>query len=311
MDLSIIIVNWNSASYLSSCLESVEAQLSGLLYEAIIVDNGSREEEIKLLKTELEPRFSWAKFIYSGLNQGFAKANNQGFQHVRGEYVLLLNPDTRLTDMNIAGLTSACSQKEVGMVACKILNEDLTTQISCFYFPMLWRVFLTALLVHKVLPRLASKLVYTAPDLENITSADWVLGAFMLLRREVYAQVGGLDETIFMYGEDMDLCYRIRQHGYDIVYLPVFPVIHYGGGSGSQVWSRAHRESLIYLANFHFYRKHLGALRLVLVRCIYAGGASLKILLYAMGSLRPGKRRRSLNELKTQWTVLLTQLRGK
>jgi N-acetylglucosaminyl-diphospho-decaprenol L-rhamnosyltransferase len=309
VDLSVIIVNWNSAELLADCLSSLEEWVTGITYEAFVVDNASDDADIRLCKEELEAKFAWVKFIYSKENLGFARANNLPLGMCSGDTVLLLNPDTCFVQTGLSQLLNTTNQTGVGMVGCKLLNANLTTQLSCFQFPLLSNVLATNLFLHKVLPgSLRRNVVYTPCDLEWRQRPDWVLGAFMLLPRKVLEQVGGFDESIFMYGEDMDLCFRVRQLGLEIVFIPEYALIHYGGCSGRKAWSNAEREVMIYKAIFFFYQKHLGKVQLVLAKGIYAIGALLKIAAYGLSCIIPGRSRRGLNEINTQWAVLLTQL---
>jgi GT2 family glycosyltransferase len=308
VDLSIIIVNWNSAELLHNCLVSIKKWVTGISFEVVVIDNCSEQDDITLCKQEIEPRFPWVKFIYNKHNLGFAKANNQALAMSQGDTILLLNPDTCFIQIGLTELLQSVQHAGVGMVSCKLLNEDLTTQLSCFKFPVLSNVVATSLFLHKFLPRrFRAQLVYTPSDLEQPLSPDWVLGAFMLLPKKVVQQLGGFDESIFMYGEDMDLCFRVRQLGLDIVYKPNYALIHYGGHSGRKAWSNAKREVMIYKAIFHFYKKHFGKVQLALARGIYALRAVLRIVAYGLSCLLPGRAKSGLNEIKTQWAVLLTQ----
>ncbi len=309
MELSIVIVNWNSAQLLQNCLESVERWVKGISYEGIVVDNNSAPADTLLLRQELEPRFHWTKFIYNKVNTGFARANNQAVKLAQGKYILILNPDTCFVDGYITTLLQVLQQENAGMVSCKLLDADNSVQPSCFYFPTPLRVLATSLMLHKLMPgRLSRYVSFSKRDHGMRLKPDWVLGAFMLAPRQVLEDIGGFDEGIFMYGEDMDLCYRIRRLGLEIVYLPDSAVIHYGGCSGKQAWSDAKREALVCKANFYFYRKFFGQGSLLLVRIFYSIGAALKLLGYGFTSLLPGRLRRGINDMKTQWVVLLTQL---
>ena len=308
MDISVIIVNWNSAKLLEQCLFSIALYLDELNYEIIVVDNLSEVKEINYLKKVVQPKFPQARFIYNQQNAGFAKGNNLALKMAKGSYVLLLNPDTLFIDKGFGDLIKLLQNKKIGLVGCKLLNADRTTQISCFRFPRLWRVMAMSFLIHKFLPTSWRRnFVYSPKDLESQQTPDWILGAFMLMPREVIESIGGLDEEIFMYGEDMDLCYRVRALGLDIVYYPEFQIIHYGDASGSQAWSNAKREVMVYKAIFYFYRKHFGRGRLLLARGFYALSALIKLAAYTFSLLKPGPAEKAFHEMRTQWQVLLTQ----
>lgn len=308
--LSIIIVNWNSAKLLDSCLRSIELSIKNASYEAIVIDNASRRDDVLLLKNELEKKYAWARFLYSSKNAGYAAANNIALKHARGEYVLLLNPDTRFVEDGLEKLLSIAESPRVGAVGCKLLNEDGTTQLSIFRFPTLGRIAVTSLLLHRLLPpKLRKRFAYAAADCEAGQTPDWILGAFMIVSRDLMERLGGFDESIFMYGEDLDLCYRIRKQGLEIVHVPDFSVVHYGGSSGRQAWTSAQREARIYDAIFYFQRKHFGRLRLLAAKSLCALGALLRIAIYALWAASPRARGRCFNEIRTQEAVLLRCLR--
>jgi len=308
VDLSIIIVNWNSSELLGNCLSSLEQWATGITYEAIVVDNSSTAQEVLSLK-KIERAFPWARFIYSAENAGFSRANNLAAKMAQGEYLLLLNPDTCLIAAGLGNLLTSFEHGDVGLVQCRLLNPDQTLQKSLFGFPSLGQVFVTALLLHKFLPgKWTRRYYFSEQDHESPQSPDWVLGAFMLLPKAVMQRVGGFDESIFMYGEDLDICYRIRQLGLRVLYRPDFSIVHYGDQSGSQVWSSPKKVSMTYRALLYFQRKHYGLLPQLGARVIYAAGALLRLAGYALGSLRPGKLRQGLGGVKVQWWAFLTQL---
>jgi GT2 family glycosyltransferase len=309
VDLSIIVVNWNSATLLEECLNSIARWLTGVSYEAIVVDNNSSRQDVEILKSELETKFTWARFIYNSKNIGFAKANNLALQYAKGKYILLLNPDTCFINERFINLLSFLEQPRIGMVGCKLLNSDRSIQLSCFYFPTPRRALATSLLLHKLMPlKLRRRLAYSAADHNRKQSPDWVMGAFMLLPRRVMEQIGGFDEEIFMYGEDMDLCYKVRSLGLDIIYSPEFELIHYGGCSGRQAWSDAKKEIMVYQAIFYFYRKHLGKGNLQFVRACYIIGTLLRLTLHGLSCLQPGGLKKGVHEMRTQYAVLLALL---
>lgn len=308
MDLSIVIVNWNSGRLLGECLRSIEQCVTGLTYEAIVVDNASDPSDVDLLR-DLERAIPWSRFTFSEENLGYARANNLALARATGDHVLLLNPDTTLIMGGLDRLLTIADGQDVGMVACRLLNPDGTSQESLYYFPTLRRAVITALLLHKVMPRrLAHRFQFSSLDYESSQSPDWVAGAFMLLPASVAERAGGFDESIFMYGEDLEFCYRVRNLGLRIAYTPDFSIVHHGGHSGSQAFSDADRERRVYRAIFYFYEKHLGRGRLAVARAAFAAGALLRMAGYALGSLVPGRRSRAVAALRTQWSVFLTQL---
>ena len=309
-DISIIIVNWNSAKLLDACLSSIEGSLKRIDYETIVIDNASNDDDILFLKGALEKKHRRTRFIYNPTNAGNAAANNIGLRKARGKYALFLNPDTRFVENGLEKALSIAESPRVGAVGCKLLNEDGTTQLSIFRFPTLGRIAVTSLLLHKLLPpKLRKRFAFAAEDCEASQSPDWILGAFMIVPRDLMERLGGFDESIFMYGEDVDLCYRIKEQGLEIVHVPDFSVVHYGGSSGRQAWTSAQREARIYDAIFYFQRKHFGRFSLLAVKSLCALGSLLRIAIYALWAASPRARSRCLNEIRTQKAVLVRCLR--
>ncbi len=230
LDLSIIIVNWNTRQITADCLRSIQETAGSLQYEVILVDNASTDGSQAMIREQ----FSWVKLIENQDNPGFAGANNQGMAVAQGRYLLLLNSDTLVKP---GALQSAIefmdAHPEAGLCGVRLLNPDGSFQASYANFPSLAAEFLTATGLGKrfVSPYYPSP----RPQLnEQAREIDWVAGAFMLLRHEVYVHVGGMDTTYWMYSEETDWCYRIQQYGYKLFYLPDVAVIHIGGASTRQ-----------------------------------------------------------------------------
>ncbi len=308
MDLSVIIVNWNSAGLLMNCLASVEKRFNGFSYEVFIVDNCSKEADIEILKTQIQSRFPWVKIFYNSTNIGFGRANNQVLHLCTGKYTLFLNPDTRFISPGMNRLLTVCAQDSIGLVSCKLLKDDYTEQLSCFHFPYFWRIVANSLLLSKIWP--TNKLFsYGIADQAKLLHPDWVLGAFMLLPTVVIKRVGGFDPTIFMFGEDMELCYQVRKLGLEVCYVADFAVVHYGGCSWRQAWSDAIKEAKVYKAILYFYHKHRGKGLVSVIRTVFILGALLRIIIYAFASVIPSGLKKSLSKIKSQWLILITQFR--
>jgi len=230
MDVSIIIVNWNSAEDVRKCLQSFRAHSSGLAYEVIVVDSGSFDGCDRMLARE----FPEALYIQSEKNIGFAKANNLGARQARGEALWFLNPDTELLeDSGPALLVRLNSLPQAGAVGCRLLNSDRTLQTSCVQsFPTVLNQVLDSEFLRARFPR--SPLWGTAaflaqPPRPEVVEA--ICGASILMKRSVFREINGFAEDYFMYGEDIDLCYKVRQAGYRVYYVPETALIHHGGSS--------------------------------------------------------------------------------
>lgn len=281
-DLSIIIVSYNTLDLTMKCLESVFKYTKGVEFEVIVVDNASTDKSPTEIKKKYRQK---VQVIKNKENVGFGAANNQGMAFAQGRYFCLLNSDTVLIgnvfehmiewfDQNtfvplrssikigehIFSLSSIPSgtlkRLPIGLIGCKLLNPDRTEQYSLGHFPTLQHVIRT-IFFDRIPHRMPQKIMET----------DYVMGAFMLLKREVYERAGGFDEQIFMYVEETEWCFRIRQQGFSIVFWPDSSVIHYGGQSA--VRGRRDQILQIFRGYIYFYKKHfrrdqLSVLKLVL-----------------------------------------------
>ncbi len=259
MKLSIVIVNWNTKGLLKNCLNSIRNNLLGKLeFEIIVVDNASKDDSVEMLKN----RFQHVKLIQNDKNLGFAKANNQGIKQAKGEYILLLNPDTVMVNDSILKMIDFMAMnRKVGLASCKLLNEDLTVQKSCWLFPYLWWKFLGAFGLNKVLSKVFNnKFNFNFESSAEARKIDWVKGAFMLLRGEAIRDIGGLDESSFMYGEDLDLCFHLNRIGWEIYYYPKAKIIHLDNKSGDVAWGNQ-RIFKVEEATYLFYKKNYTKLR--------------------------------------------------
>ncbi len=277
MDLSIIIVNWNGGSYLLGCLESLYAR--GLVgeTEVLVVDNGSEDGSPELVQS----CFPQVTLVPTGANLGFSRAANLGWRHARGEYVLFLNPDSLVLEGTVEqALSYLGRQPEVGVIGVKLLNPDGSLQVSCWNFLSLTTLMLDNLLRLPLVPRsLAGRYLYRFWDHGETREVDWIFGAFLLFRCHVLEEVGGFDEDYFMYSEDMDLCYRVQQQGYRVVYYPVAAIIHYGNHSGEKKWAEG-REAEVVRAELTFLRKHCGYLSWLLFRMLAGGTFLVKMIFF-------------------------------
>ena len=222
MKLSIVILNYNVRYFLELCLKSVEAAISNIDAEIIVVDNNSEDDSCAMVK-ELFPN---VKLIENNENLGFSKGNNIGVQHAVGEYLCVLNPDTVVAEDTFLKILEFVENREkVGIVGCKLINGvGLFLPESKRKIPYVKSAF------KKILGNTND---YYAGDLnENeIGKVDVLVGAFMFLKREVYNEVNGFDEDYFMYGEDIDFSYRVLKAGYDNYYFGTTTVIHFKGES--------------------------------------------------------------------------------
>lgn len=285
-DVSIIIVNYKTPELTLQTIYSVFSSTTSLTYEVILVDNNSQDGLVEKLKNE----YSFILLIENKQNVGFSKANNQGIQLASGRYVLLLNSDTVVRpDTLDVMVTFMDNQPNVGASGCKVVLPNGELDKACRRgFPTPSASFYYAFGFSKLFPNVPRfnqyQLGYLNPD--ESYPVDCLVGAFMMVRQEVIDQVGGLDEKFFMYGEDIDWCYRIKQAGWEIYYYPKTSIIHYKGAS-----SRRKPFKIVY--EFHramwlFHRKHYQKKYLRLVNGLVYLGIGIK---FVMALIKNGMKR--------------------
>ncbi len=237
IELSIIIVNWNSKDYLQNCIASIQENTSGIKYEIIVVDSASFDGCGDML-LNLYPQ---VHFIQSEHNVGFARANNLGVQHAHGSIILFLNPDTEVRNHAIEHLFLHFRELPLaGVVGCRLLNSDASLQTSCVQpLPTILNQVLDAEAFQRWFPSIS--LWMSATMFEGIISpvqVEAVSGACMMIRREVFDLVQGFSIDYFMYAEDLDLCYKTRKAGFMNYYVVEAEIVHHGGGSTQHRRSR-------------------------------------------------------------------------
>ncbi|MDH5405201.1 MAG: glycosyltransferase family 2 protein [Candidatus Aminicenantes bacterium] len=259
--LSIIIVNYNSSDFLKKCLASLYQSNPTTPFEVLVVDNSSSDNSVEMVRRD----FPQITLIENKENIGFAPANNQALQRCRGEFVLFLNPDTMLLSGSVDALVETMQKgNKVGILGCRLLNEDGTLQLSWGRMVNLanefWQRFISRR--YEKGNRLITR--HLQRKSRQLHHPHWVTGACMLARREALEEVGDFDQNFFMFLEDVDLCHRIRKKGWEILYTPSAEVIHLRGKSmetNRAAALKAYRKSQL-----HFYRKHYGRVRWTMLR---------------------------------------------
>ena len=257
MKLSIIIVNWNTGDLLDECLQSVSDNLSvwpAQDSETVVVDNASEDNSIALARS----KHTWVHFVENRENVGFARANNRALAMCSGQYLVLLNPDTKVLPHALDTLISFMdAHPEVGACGPLLLNADCTLQPSVH--PMLTpgREFWRLIFLDRVWPRAHYPLERWGQD--KVRSVEVIKGACLLLRREALEQVGYLDDRYFIYTEEMDLCYRLLKANWQLAWVPKARVIHYGEVSSRQMAEKMYVQ--LYRSKVQFHRKFGGTWR--------------------------------------------------
>lgn len=300
--LSIISVNWNSLTSLLDCIASIYEHAPDKPFEIVVVDNGSPEGGLELL----EHRFPLVKLVKSDRNLGFASANNLGIQHSSGEYILLLNPDTKIVGSAIAILLeSIAALPDAGIVGGTLLNGDLSVSTTSIQkFPTILNQFLTAEWLRVRYPALP--LWNIAPLYSRSTGplkVDVIPGACMMVRRSVLDQAGLLTEDYFMYAEDIDLNYKIRKLGYASYYVAEAQIIHYGGRSSSRQQVSQWSTLMTCRAMLHYFRTNRGRFYASAYRASMGWAALIRLALLAV--MLPFGNRQGIGYSAGKWSTIL------
>lgn len=261
MDLSIIIVNYNVKEFLQNLLHSISKSTDKISREIIIIDNASNDGSVEFISE----KFPEVNLFANKKNLGFSKANNIGINQAKGKYILLINPDTLVSEDTFEKMIDFFDKNpQIGLAGCKILNPDGTLQLACRRsFPGPWASFCKVTGLSNLFPqsRLFAKYNLTYLDPDQTYEVDAISGSFMMFRREVFEKIGGLDEKFFMYGEDLDFCYRAQKSGFKVYYVHSAQIIHYKGESTKR--SGLDETKIFYNAMHLFVKKHLSGSFLV------------------------------------------------
>ncbi len=301
LDLGIVIVNYNTRDDLARCLDSIAASNGRYAYAVVVVDNGSQDGSAELVRSG----YPWARLIVSERNGGYAYANNLGLRLLGygtgngttelPRYALLLNPDTILPpDALDAMLAYLDAHPEAGVAGPRLVRRDGSLDRACrrgFPTPSVSFYHITGL--SKLFPHSPRFGRYNMTYLDEHveTEVDAVVGAFMLMRSEALEQAGLLDESFFMYGEDLDLCYRIKQRGWQVRYVPQVTVLHVKGASSRKNSLQA--TMAFYDAMKIFHDKHYRSGSFFMVNwAVDLGVALLRAKALLANRLRPPERQR-------------------
>lgn len=254
--VSVVIVNYNSGELLFRCIESIFKHEKNETFEVIVVDNASSDISVERARST----YPQCRFIENKVNKGFAAATNLGIRSAIAPYILLLNPDTVVMPQSLSRLSKRMeNMPAAGIIGPRILNPDGSLQLSCRRFPS----FNTALfnrysLLTRLFPKNKYSRLYLMTDSmhDRLQAVDWLSGACMMIRAEVFKNTGLFDERFFMYCEDVDFCYQAKEHGWEVYYDPEAEIIHYiGRGKNGVSWNSVfwHHQSM-----YRFYKKHHG-----------------------------------------------------
>ncbi len=277
IDLSVVIVNYNTKNLTIDCLESIFNHTHKINFEIILIDNNSTDNSVENIKR----KFQRVRIIQNSRNVGYAKANNQGIKAAKGKSILLLNSDTKIIfDKTLEKAINYL--KKADILTINIQSPNGRNQQAAGFGPTLlnlffWAFFLDDLPIIRdiVKPYQISNLSF----FNNNHQVDWVIGAFFLAKRDVFEKVGLLDEKIFMYGEEMEFCRRVREKGYKIGYFSTPSIVHYGMGSAESSDSAIIGE---YRALKYFFQKHEVKWKNYILNAIIRISIILRIIIFSL-----------------------------
>lgn len=302
---STIIVNWNTRDLLLQCVGSLLRHGQPGANQIIVVDNASSDDSVAALRAK-HPE---VEVIASQENLGFAKGNNLGLTHARGEYVCLVNSDIEVFD-DVLGAMAAYMEThpEIGVLAPRLLNRDRTIQQGCWHYPTLLRTIAFSLGLNRFFPRI--KALSIKPDLTGSEphEVDTACGAFWMIRRRALDKIGGLDEAFWFYSEDVDYCRRFRDEGWQVVYYPAAEVVHYGGQSSG----KAPVKYAIQMtrAKLQLWRKYSSPIGYALLWSAKACHHLIRTLGFGLKSLLPNASDNDRHQRHCHWECLKWMLTG-
>lgn len=301
MDLSIVIVNWRTRDFLAECLNSVFSSNLDRNVEVLVVDNCSNDGSAELINEQ----FPDVRLIVNSTNVGFARANNQAIIKTSGKNILLLNPDTILKNDAINLMVDYLAlDPGAGVVGPRLLNPDGTLQVSAFPEPTLprefWRMFHLDEVHHY------AEYPMNEWSIEAAKEVDVLMGACFLVRRKVLDQVGLLDGDFFVYSEEVDLCTRIREFGWRLIWLPTAEVIHFGGQSTQQVSQEMFLQ--LYQGKVQYFRKHHSTPEVWLYKFVLLLATLARLMLTPFAYLESYSKNSELLELLKNYRQLLQVL---
>lgn len=279
IDVSVCLVTWNNEIAIQNCLDSLLKYTIDVTYEVILVDNNSSDRTVEIVSK----KYPFVRMYPQNRNLGFASANNIALRYASGRYVLFLNPDTELhSDVLAYFMDIMDNNPTIGIIGCRLVSKDGSIQLTCASaFPTAWNTLCEGLFLHRIARRLTWLSFFSSRSLDHwdhltLREVETISGAFMFCRKSLLDKVGGFDSGYFMYGDDLDLCARIRAAGFKVLYDPAHIVTHYGGVSSlhqpsefSRIWQ--------FRSNYKFITKHSGVLEAKLYRLAVLAVSSFRI----------------------------------
>lgn len=281
MDISIIIVNYNTCEITLQCLRSIVKFTKGVDYEIILVDNASQDDSV----SRIEREFPNVLLIESKENLGFGRANNLGEKQAHGKYLFLLNGDTILIENAILSMFNYMeTHSEIASCGANLIDKNLQPNGSYGLFPSLKNELFGALMLHKVFKKYYLNHIATIKSVNygDINNIDYITGADVFIRKNIFEELGGFDPNFFMYCEETDLYYRMRQKGYKSSLLPDVKIIHLQGASSKKGKKKFNYKTFCIGQQSHayFYRKNYGKAKMRIMKIIVVFGIILHFFSY-------------------------------
>jgi N-acetylglucosaminyl-diphospho-decaprenol L-rhamnosyltransferase len=305
-DLTVIVVNYNTAHLLDRMISALESARGKLVVQLIIIDNASRDSSVSLIRC----RHPEVDLIINDVNVGFGRANNQALPLIRGKFILLLNTDAFVSEETLSKTVHYMeSNPRCGILGVRLVGEDGTLQPSCRYFPTPWNDFVASSGLQKIFSstRLVDDMAW---DHKSIRECDWVPGCYYLMRQALVDQIGLFDPRYFLYFEEVDHCRSARDAGWSVIFYPLTSVVHIGGESAKTegVITRSGRQisELEIESKMLFFRKHHGRLGVITAIVLLALRVALAAFKDVVHSRRPSRLQGELDELRKTLRIAMS-----
>jgi len=277
IDVSIIIISWNTRDLLAQCLQSLQQAIQNIQAEIIVVDNASKDASAQYVANH----FPDVCLIRNDCNRGFAAANNQGYAVSKGRCILFLNPDTIVHKGSLQSMVHLLdSEDKMGACSCRLLNSDGSVQPNVRHFPS-FRAMLQRYTIFKYFGLFESaRAFYRMRGFaynNKAAEVDQVMGAALMVKRAVLQKVGTMDEKLYLYFEETDLCYRIKQAGFRVYFTPDGEITHLARASSSLLGSDK-VQAMFFKSLFYYFRKHKGKGKTLVFSCVFKPGVCLYLL---------------------------------
>jgi GT2 family glycosyltransferase len=271
--LSIVIVSWNVADDLQKCLASIYKYIY-LDFEVIVVDNNSTDNTVEMLKKD----YPDVRVILNKKNMGFAAANNDAINIAKGKYLLILNPDTYFIDEHsIPAALAYLQNHDKALLTGNVLNEDKTNQVAVRNFPTLYSQIITLLKLNNVFPILNRVYHLRNFDYNKTQTVDSIIGAFMLIKAKTMRQINCFDKDYFVWFEEVDLCYRMNQRNWPVVYFADAKIVHTGGQSFKQIIA-LRKQKIFNRSLLTYFKKHKPSWQAFVISCFIPINLSLTFI---------------------------------